>query len=166
MSETGEKVNANSGRLSTVDKQILKLLLEPTSEVSSRSLEEKLGIPRSTIQRRRKHLEKEYLRHSYALNLENLGFRRVDLLIYTGGGATQAIARELLKLDEVVYVGRSIGEHTIDLRAEVIIKDNSELLGLLELVKAMHSVRDVIWSEIVDVIGRKRSVPSSIIDRL
>jgi DNA-binding Lrp family transcriptional regulator len=166
VSETGGIVNAHSGRLSTVDKQILKLLLEPNSEVSSRTLEEKLEIPRSTIQRRRKHLEKEYLQHSYSLNLENLGFRRVDLLIYTGGGATQAIARELLKLDEVVYVGRSIGEHTIDLRAEVIIKDNSELLGLLELVKAMPSVKDVIWSEIVDVIGRKRSVPSSIIDRL
>jgi DNA-binding Lrp family transcriptional regulator len=166
MSEKGGKVNAHSGKLSTADKQILKLLLEPNSEVSSRTLEQKLGIPRSTIQRRRKHLEKEYLEHSYSLNLENLGFRRVDLLIYTGGGATQAIARELLKLDEVVYVGRSIGEHTIDLRAEVIIKDNSELLGMLELVKAMPSVKDVIWSEIVDVIGRKRSVPSSIIDRL
>src|SRR5271155_1291258 len=163
MSEAGRKVNPHPGKLSMVDKQILKLLLEPNSEVSSHTLENKLGIPRSTIQRRRRHLEKEYLEHSYSLNLENLGFRRVDLLIYTGGGATQAIARELLKLDEVVYVGRSIGEHTIDLRAEVIIKDNSELLGLLELVKAMPSVKDVIWSEIVDVIGRKRSVPSSII---
>jgi len=30
----------------------------------------------------------------------------------------------------------------------------------------MPSVKDVIWSEIVDVIGQKRSVPSSIIDRL
>jgi DNA-binding Lrp family transcriptional regulator len=166
MSEKGGKVNAHSGKLSTADKQILKLLLEPNSEVSSRTLEQKLGIPRSTIQRRRKHLEKEYLEHSYSLNLENLGFRRVDLLIYTGGGATQAIARELLKLDEVVYVGRSIGEHTIDLRAEVIVKDNSELLELLELAKAMDDVKDVIWSEIVDVMGTKRSIPSAIIDSL
>jgi len=87
-------------------------------------------------------------------------------MIYTGGGATTAIANELLKRDEVVYVGRSIGEHTIDLRAEVIIKDNTELLGLLEMVKAMESVRDAIWSEVVDVIGRKRSIPSSVIDKL
>ena len=88
------------------------------------------------------------------------------MMIYTGGGATTAIANELLKRDEVVYVGRSIGEHTIDLRAEVIIKDNTELLGLLEMVKAMESVRDAIWSEVVDVIGRKRSIPSSVIDKL
>ena len=163
---TGGKSGGRPGRLSSVDKQILKILLAPNSGVSSHSLAKELGIPRSTVQRRRKHLEKEYLEHPYTLNLENLGFRRVDLLIYTGGGATQTIAKELLELDEVVYVGRSIGEHTIDLRAEVIIKDNSELLGLLELVKAMPSVKDVVWSEIVDVIGQKRSVPSSIIDRL
>jgi DNA-binding Lrp family transcriptional regulator len=156
-----------SSRLSLVDKRILKILLEPRGgEVTSRVLEQKLGIPRSTIQRRRRHLESKYLQHPYSLNLANLGYRRVDLLIYTGGGATQEIAQELLKHDEVTYVGRSIGEHTIDLRAEVIIKDNSELLGLLELVKAMDNVKDVIWSEIVDVIGQKLSIPTSIIDKL
>jgi DNA-binding Lrp family transcriptional regulator len=153
-------------RLSKVDKQILKILLEPGGEVTSRTLEQKLGIPRSTIQRRRNHLERTYLEHPYRLDLAKLGFRRVDLLIYTGGGATDAIAHELLKRDEVVSVGKSIGEHTIDLRAEVIIKDNPELLGLLETVKAMKKVNDVIWSEIVEVIGQKRSVPSPIIDKL
>jgi len=90
----------------------------------------------------------------------------VDLLIYTGGGATKETAKELLKRDEVVYVGRSIGEHTIDLRAEVIIESNSELLDLLEEIKAMRSVKDVIWSEIVEVMGNKKSIPASIIDRL
>jgi DNA-binding Lrp family transcriptional regulator len=153
-------------KLSSVDKEILKILLEPDGNVSTRLMEMKLGIPRSTIQRRRRRLEQTYLEHSYSLNLANLGFRRIDLLISTGGGATDAIAHELLTRNEVVYVGTSIGEHTIDLRAEVIIKDNSELLGLLELVKAMVDVKDVVWSEIVDVIGKKRSIPSSIIDML
>jgi len=151
---------------SEVDKKILKLLLEPTGKVSSRVLEHQLGIPRSTIQRRRDHLEKNYLNLTYSLRLDSLGFRRVDLLIYTGGGATLPIAHELLKRDEVVSVGRAIGEHTIDLRAEVIIKDNSELLGLLELVKAMPNVKDVIWSEIVEVVGSKKSIPPGIIERM
>jgi uncharacterized protein with ATP-grasp and redox domains len=87
-------------------------------------------------------------------------------LIYTGGGATKEIAKKLLARDEVVYVGRSIGEHAIDLRAEVIIEKNKELLDLLEEVKAMPSVRDVIWSEIVEIMGKKMSIPSSIIDKL
>jgi DNA-binding Lrp family transcriptional regulator len=151
---------------SEVDKKLLKLLLEPTGKVSSRVLEQRLGIPRSTIQRRRDYLEKNFLNFTYSLKLDSLGFRRVDLLIYTGGGATLPIAHELLKRDEVVSVGRAIGEHTIDLRAEVIIKDNSELLGLLELVKAMPNVKDVIWSEIVEVVGSKKSIPSGIIDRM
>jgi len=142
------------------------MLLEPEGNVTTRVLEQKLGIPRTTLQRRRRHLEKKYLTLKYSLNLEDLGFRRVDLLIYTGGGATMKIAQELLKRDEVTYVGRSIGEHTIDLRAEVIIKDNTQLLGLLELVKGMPSVKDVIWSEIVEVVGSKNSIPNAIIDQL
>ena len=153
-------------KLSQIDKKILKILLNPDGKVSSHALTAKLGVPRTTIQRRRKFLEKHYLEYAYALNLKNLGYRRVDLLIYTGGGNTVTIAKNLLERDEVVYVGRSIGEHTIDLRAEVIIGDNSELLDLLEEVKAMPSVKDVIWSEIVQIVGRKRSIPNSIIDKL
>jgi DNA-binding Lrp family transcriptional regulator len=153
-------------KFSEVDRKILKMFLEPDGNVNTRALEQKLGIPRSTLQRRRKYLEKRYLSLKYSLNLDDLGFRRVDLLIYTGGGATLEIAHELLKRDEVTYVGRSIGEHTIDLRAEVIIKDNSQLLGLLELVKAMPSVKDVIWSEIVEIVGAKNSIPDGIIDQL
>jgi DNA-binding Lrp family transcriptional regulator len=151
---------------SQVDKKILEVLLEPTGKVSSRLLEQRLRIPRSTVQRRRDYLEKNFLDFTYSLRLDNLGFRRVDLLIYTGGGATLPIARELLKRDEVVSVGRAIGEHTIDLKVEVVIKDNSELLGLLELVKAMPNVRDVIWSEIVEIVGSKKSVPPGIIEKM
>lgn len=58
------------------------------------------------------------------------------------------------------------GEHTIDLRAEIIIRDNSELLNTLENVKGMDGVNDVLWSEIVKVVGRKGSIPSRIIDKL
>ena len=69
-------------------------------------------------------------------------------------------------MDEVTYVGKSIGEHTIDLRVETIVKDNVILLDLLEKIKGMDGVNDVIWSEIVSVVGRKISIPSSIIDQL
>ncbi len=66
----------------------------------------------------------------------------------------------------MVYVGKSIGEHTIDLRVEIIVRDNAELLDILEKVKAMDGVSDAVWSEIVQVIGRKRSIPRRIIDML
>lgn len=126
----------------------------------------KLGIPLSTLQRRRKHLENKYLDVSYSLRLRNLGFRRVDFFLYTTGGNTTEIGQEVLKRPEVVSVCRSVGEHTIDLRTEAIVKDSWQLLDLLEVMKAMPNVRDVIWSEIVDVIGRKRSIPTEVIDSL
>ena len=73
------------------------------------------------------------------------------------------VAKNLLELDEVRYVGKSIGEHTIDLRVETIVKDNVMLLDLLELIKGMDGVNDVVWSEIVSVIGRKNLFPHQLL---
>jgi DNA-binding Lrp family transcriptional regulator len=153
--------------LSEVDKAILKVLLDVNDgKRSSILLSKKLGVPQTTILRRRKRMEKEFLDISYSLNLEKFGWRRIDLLISTRNGKTDSVAKQLLSNDDVVYVGKSIGEHTIDLRAEIIIKDNSQLLEVLEKVKAMDGVNDTIWSEIVKVVGRKRSIPKHIIDML
>jgi len=155
------------GSLSYVDRAILKVLLDTNDgKRSSMLLSTKLGVPPTTIVRRRKRMEKDFLDISYSLNLKNFGWRRVDLLISTRNGKTNSVAKQLLSKDEVVYVGKSIGEHTIDLRAEIIIKDNAQLLDILEKVKAMDGVNDTIWSEVVEVVGRKRSIPSRIIDSL
>jgi DNA-binding Lrp family transcriptional regulator len=142
-------------QLSTVDRKLLKLLLGSEGTISSHELSEEAGVPVSTVQRRRKHLEDEYILKHYAINPLKFGFRKVDLLIYTGGGGTMDIGRELMKREEVTYVARTIGEHTIDLRVEVFIRDNALLLNLLEDVKGMQGVRDVVWSEVVEEIGRK-----------
>ena len=166
MSKKSTPLSSLIRKLSDIDKKILKVLLSKAGIISSHALAAQLGLPRTTIQRRRNFLEKHFLEFAYSLKLKDLGYRRVDLLIYTGAGNITTIAKKLLARDEVVYVGKSIGEHTIDLRAEVIIKDNSELLDLLEKVKAMPNVRDVVWSEIVEIVGTKMSIPSSIIDKM
>lgn len=152
--------------LSLADKKILKVLLNPNGRVSSDQLAKKTGLPRSTVQRRRTMLEKRFLQLDYTLKLEELGFRRIDFLISTQYGMSVSVGENLLKRDEVVYVGRSVGQHTIDLKAELIIKSNAELLDLLEIVKAMEGVKNVEWTEIVKIIGRKKSIPSEIIDRM
>lgn len=152
--------------LSTSDKKILKILLNPNGRVSSDQLAKKTGLPRSTIQRRRIMLEKRFLQLDYKLKLEELGFRRIDFLISTQWGLTVAIGQALLKRNEVVYVGRSVGQHTIDLKAELIIKTNAELLDMLEIVKSMEGVRAVEWTEIVEILGQKKSIPSEIIDKM
>ena len=126
----------------------------------------KLGIPLVVVEKQRKLLEKHFLDNFYAMNLTSFGYKRVDFLIATQRGLTVSVGKKLMKIKEVVYVGRSIGEPTIDLRAEVIIKGNGQLLELLEQVKAMDGVKDVVWSEIVQIVGRKGSVPPEIIDIL
>ena len=77
---------------------------------------------------------------------------------------TDAVSKNLLDFDEVTYVGKSIGQHTIDLRVEIIVRDNGQLLDLIEKVKGMDGVNDAIWSEIVQVVGRKRSIPNGVIE--
>ncbi|MGA2874244.1 MAG: hypothetical protein ABSE82_01785 [Nitrososphaerales archaeon] len=102
-------------------------------------------------------MEETYLVKTYSLDPLRFGFRRVDLLIAIGGGASISVGKELLKSDKVLSVERTIGEHTIDLKVETLVKENTELLDLLEEVEAMNGVRDVIWTEVISTIGRKNS---------
>jgi DNA-binding Lrp family transcriptional regulator len=158
--------NANRIVLSNIDRQLLKILLIPDGKISSKSIAGKLGLPATTVQRHRKRLEKDILTQSYQLDVTKFGWHKVDLLIATESGKTKLIGKTLLKRDEVIYVGKSIGQHTIDLRVETILKDNAEILRMMELLKATDGIKDVIWTEIVEVVGRKTSIPSQIIDKL
>jgi len=147
--------------------KLFKILLSPNGDLkSSKSLSAKLGIPITTVRRRRKRLESKFLKMHYILDIEKFGWKRVDFFISIRNGMVNAVANKLLTSDEVTYVAKSIGEHTIDLRVEAIVKDNGSILDLLEKIKAMEGVKDVVWSEIVNVVGRKISIPSSIIDRI
>ena len=122
-----------------------------------------MGIPLSTMQRKRKRLEQEYIVKNYSIDPLKFGYRRIDLLIYTEGGRTIEIGKELLKRPEITSAARTIGEHTIDLRVEVFVRDNGTLIDLLEHIKAMKGVRDVVWTEVIGIIGR-RNAPNHISD--
>ena len=154
-------------QLSSIDRKLLKILLSPNVESkSTMSISKKLKIPVTTIRRRRRRLESEFLRIHYVLDIEKFGWRRVDFFISIMQGKINQVANSLVEFDQVTYVGKSIGEHTIDLRIEAIVKDNSVLLYLLEKIKGMDGVKDVVWSEIVSVVGRKISIPPSVIDKI
>jgi DNA-binding Lrp family transcriptional regulator len=160
-------LDKKAANISDLDRKLLKILLSPNGDLkSSKSLSAKLGIPITTVRRRRKRLESKFLKMHYILDIEKFGWKRVDFFISIRNGMVNAVANKLLTSDEVTYVAKSIGEHTIDLRVEAIVKDNGSILDLLEKIKAMEGVKDVVWSEIVNVVGRKISIPSSIIDRI
>lgn len=150
----------------SLDKKLMKILLTPNGKYSSRDLARKLGIPATTIPRRRKRLEKEFLHSTTTLDHSRFGWHKVDFFIATESGKTDLIGKALLKRDEVIYVGKSIGQHTIDLRVETILEDNAEILRMMDLLKATDGIKEVVWTEIVEVIGKKTSIPTSIIDML
>lgn len=152
--------------ISSIDRKILKILLSPDVGKSTKSMSAKLGIPVTTVRRRRKRLERDFLKIHYVLDIEKFGWRRVDIFISIRHGMINTVASKLMSLNDITYVGKSIGEHTIDLRVESIVKDNTVLLDLLEIIKEMEGVEDVLWSEIVSIVGQKTSIPSSIIDKI
>ncbi len=150
-----------------MERKLLKILLLLNGDLkSSRTLSAKLGLPITTIRRRRKRLESIFLKIHYVLDIEKFGWKRVDFFISIRNGMVNAVAKKLLDINEVTYVAKSIGEHTIDLRIETIVKDNASILDLLEKIKAMDGLREVVWNEIVTVVRRKISIPSSIIDSI
>jgi DNA-binding Lrp family transcriptional regulator len=132
------------GALAEVDRRLLKIILTPNGHRSSAQLARKLGIPLTTVRRRRRRLEEDFLKVTYSLDLERFGSRKVDFLLTTERGKTTEVAEELLKRDDVVYVGRSIGQQTIDLKVETVLKGNADILKMREILKSMDGVRDVV----------------------
>jgi hypothetical protein len=76
------------------------------------------------------------------------------------------VAKALLQRDEVMYVSRNIGERTIDLKVKTIVRTNAEIASLLETIKGMEGVNDAVWTETVQIIGKKDQIPDSIMSQL
>jgi hypothetical protein len=72
----------------------------------------------------------------------------------------------LLSHNAITRVCRSIGEHTIDLHAEIVFKNNTELLHVIEWIKGLEGINDVVWTEPVELVGNKQPVPEQILKEL
>jgi DNA-binding Lrp family transcriptional regulator len=153
--------------ISPADKKILKALLSSTGGVSSLTLSKELDIPLSTVQRRRKRLEANLLEMSYTLKVERFGWRTATLFISTRNGMTAAVGKEILAWKDVVAaVSRTMGENSIDLRADIVFKDNEELAETIGRIKAIEGVERVSWSEQIKTIGQNVNAISFILDKL
>jgi hypothetical protein len=103
---------------------------------------------------------------SYSLRLDRLGWRRAELLVSTHKGSTGIVGKQLLERSSITRVSKAIGEHTIDLHAESVFKTNKDLLDVIEWVKSLEGVRDVVWTEAVESVGKNASIQYEIIDKL
>lgn len=150
--------------LSEADKKILKLLLSSDGHVSSLVLSKKLEIPLSTTQRRRKRLEANLIERNYLLKGERFGWRMATLFV-SANGNTSSLGKKILETnDTVISVTRTLGENGIDLCIDLIFRTNEDLLLLIDKIKSLDGVRNVIWSESVESMGKNSAYYERIID--
>jgi DNA-binding Lrp family transcriptional regulator len=81
-----------TANLSDIDKKLLKILLSPNGYVHSQQMAKDLGIPITTIRRRRHRLESEFIKSNYVLDIEKFGWRRVDFFLSIRNGKINPVA--------------------------------------------------------------------------
>jgi len=165
---------------SEVDLKILKSLLQTKGRISSVKLSRELDIPLTTVQRRRKRLENEFLTMQYSIRPDKLSLRYGYLLISTSAAGSSSsssssgssnsgstnnhihrhqspmvspayIGRQLLLLPEIKNVTRTVGDH-ISLFAEISFRDNKQLIDIIDKVKIIEGVSDIMWIEAVEKV--------------
>ena len=152
---------------STADKKILKALVSSLGATSSLMLSRELDIPLSTVQRRRKKLESDFLEFYYLPKAEKLGWHTALIFISLDSGAANAVGKELLSWeDSVMSVARTMGDERIDLVAEVVFRNNKNLLEICDSVKSIPNVRSLFWTELVAEIGKNTACFESMIDSI
>ncbi len=63
-------------------------------------------------------------------------------------------------------MGRRIGQQTIDLHVNTVLEGNGDILRIRGHLKAMPGVNDVVWIDVVDIVGEKASVPARLLEKL
>lgn|SRR5581483_6092744 len=145
--ESKETLN-NSLGIDSLDIKIIKELIDNPDNSSSK-MAKKLGIPLSTVQRRKSRLERSVLTRKYELNTHDLGWRNAEILMLIENGNVNSMAQELMeKFDKVVGTSTRINT-TSNLAAYVVFRNSNELHELMEKLRAMPHVTNLEWSEIV-----------------
>jgi DNA-binding Lrp family transcriptional regulator len=152
--------------LSKVDKGILKyFILSQSSNVTSMNLAKELGIPLSTIQRRKKKLQENLIETTCRLRLGRLGWREASLSISCGNAATQGLGSEILQIsDAIISVSKTIGNTETNLSVQVVFRTNTDLMALIDRIKEKEGVKKVLWSESIEVIGRNNDAYVKLVD--
>jgi DNA-binding Lrp family transcriptional regulator len=159
--ESGKK--ASERMLSSIDKKILKALLESRGKPSSIQLSKELDIPLATVQRRRKRLEEEFVRESYSLRYDKFGRRQITFIISLGAGEKSTIANEILSIEKVNYVSRTFGD-SADLKVEAVVETNKELMDTSEKIKALPGIQKISWFESLEILGKKKEPDLAIVE--
>jgi DNA-binding Lrp family transcriptional regulator len=141
--------------LSNIDQKILRSLLSSGAEISSYQLSKELSVPLTTIHRRRKKLETAFLNLRYFIKIEKFGWHQGTFLVFTTGkGPSSTLGKQFLSLSEVISVQRTVGYRGANWLLEVIYPDNKGMADLIEKIKSLEGVGEIIWMEQIEKLQK------------
>lgn len=133
--------------MDALNKNIAKELIE-NPELTSREIAKKVYL--STVQRRRKRLEKLVLSRAYYVDMSLFGWRIADLLIETKQGEAHAVANNVIGKN---FMSGSLRIFSpISMVIKICYKSSSELLRILQDIKARECIGRVERFEIVQKV--------------
>ncbi len=141
--------------LDAVDHQIISALRED-GRMSFAEIARRLDVSPGTIRERYHRLvQRRFLQVVTVTNLPMMGYRMMALIgIKVDGSRLREIARQIAALDEVIYLVLCTG--TYDLLAEVVCRDNADLLKFLterlHSVAGIHDTQSFVYLDIVKEI--------------
>jgi Lrp/AsnC family transcriptional regulator for asnA, asnC and gidA len=141
------KINSNnpgtSVRIDNIDMKIIELL---TFGQSSKQISDKLEVPLSTIQRRKRKLgERELIVTRTEPNYEKLGFKRGLIHLYINMREIDNVGFKLSKMSGITSASVHVGNS--DLVGFFIYRNTRQLLKMTTDVKQIPGVDKVMWSE-------------------
>jgi DNA-binding Lrp family transcriptional regulator len=132
------------------DLGIIKLLV---AGHNNQQIADETKIPLSTVQRKtRTMFEKGYIISRNEINYKQLGYRRGLIHIYLEHGDLKQTATRVTKMDSVQTVSLHAGNS--DIIGFFLYKNTEQVLGLIDEVKKMEGVGNVVWSEEVYTFPR------------
>jgi Lrp/AsnC family transcriptional regulator for asnA, asnC and gidA len=138
--------------LDAIDHQIISSLRED-GRMSFAEIARRLDVSPGTVRERyHRLLQSRLLQVVTVTNLPMMGYRMMALIgMKVDGSRLREIAREIAALDEVIYLVLCTG--TYDLLAEVVCRDNADLLKFLtERLHSITGIRDTQSFVYLDIV--------------
>jgi Lrp/AsnC family transcriptional regulator, regulator for asnA, asnC and gidA len=154
VSTTSLLLSSGARKIDELDFRIMSLM---TQGLTNKEIADRLKIPLSTIQRRTKKLiEGGMISMRAEVNLERMGVKKGMIHVYLRDGNIDQIARRVCTINTIDSVEIHIGNS--DLIANMLYKDNKQLLQTIADIKKIESVDRILWSEQVYNIKSNNSI--------
>lgn len=140
--------------LDDLDRYIIEALLG-NPDAKSSMIAKKYNKPLSTIQRRRRIIERDILIKRYSLNRTVGNYRQAILMISARRGDSEATATQIYeKFRQITTI--TVGMNTeVDIAATLYFRETEELHSIMQEISKMPAISRVQFYEVVKALGER-----------